>query len=91
MRGEAVRLGHLIVKHERELDATFAKGEIDTGRLHAATAEIARLQGDLRAAHLAAHLEMRRLLSPQQIAKYDELRGYAGGQKTNGRHDHGKH
>jgi Spy/CpxP family protein refolding chaperone len=89
MHAEAVRLGRRIVERERELDALFAKGDIDAGRLRTATAEIARLQGDLRAAHLAAHLEMRRLLSPQQIAKYDELRGYAAVQKTGGRHDHG--
>jgi Spy/CpxP family protein refolding chaperone len=91
MRGEAVRLGRRIVERERELDAMFAKGEIDASRLHAATDGIARLQGELRAAHLAAHLEMRRLLSPQQIAKYDELRGYAGERKSGGQHDHGKH
>jgi Spy/CpxP family protein refolding chaperone len=91
MRGEGVRLGRRIVERERELDAMFAKGEIDASRLQAATAGIARLQGDLRAAHLAAHLDMRRILSPQQIAKYDELRGYTGGQKTGRRHDHGKH
>jgi Spy/CpxP family protein refolding chaperone len=91
MRGEAVQLGRRIVERERELDSMFAKGEIDAGRLQASTAEIARLQGALRAAHLAAHLEMRRLLSPQQIAKYDELRGYAGKRKSNGQHDHGQH
>ena len=93
MRGEAVRLGRLIVERERALDASFAKGEIDASRLRAATAGIARLQGDLRAAHLAAHLEMRRLLSPPQIKKYDELRGYASGHKADAPHgrDHGKH
>jgi Spy/CpxP family protein refolding chaperone len=91
MRDEAVRLGRQIVERERELDAMFAKGEIDARRLHEATGRIARLQGDLRAAHLAAHIMMRRLLSPQQIMKYDELRGYAAGQKTGGQHGHGKH
>ncbi|MCA1567007.1 MAG: periplasmic heavy metal sensor [Acidobacteria bacterium] len=93
MRGEAVRLGRLIVERERALDAMFAKGEIDAGKLRAATSEIARLQGDLRAAHLAAHLEMRRLLSSQQIKKYDELRGYAAGRKAGAGHGHahGKH
>ena len=89
MHGEAVRLGRQIVERERALDAMFAAGEIDAGKLNAATAGIARLRGDLRAAHLAAHLEMRRLLSPHQIAKYDELRGYAAGQKTGGQHGHG--
>lgn len=93
MRGEALRLGRLIVEGERALDAMFAKGEIDARKLRASTTGIARLRGDLRAAHLAAHLEMRRLLSPQQVKKYDELRGYAAGRKAAGQHDHshGKH
>lgn len=91
MREEAVRLGRRIVERERELDAAFAKGDIDARRLRAATSEIARLEGELRAAHLSAHLEMRRLLSPQQIAKYDQLRGYTSGHKTGERHEHDKH
>lgn len=94
MRAEAVRLGRQIVERERALDALFAKGDIEAKTLRASTAEIARLQGNLRAAHLAAHLEMRRLLSPQQIEKYDELRGYTSGRQTPAAHDHrghGKH
>jgi Spy/CpxP family protein refolding chaperone len=89
MRAEAVRLGRSIVERERELDAMFAKEEIDAGKLRAKTSEIAQLQGDLRAAHLAAHLEMRRILSPPQVKKYDELRGYGAARKTGGQHDHG--
>jgi Spy/CpxP family protein refolding chaperone len=97
MREEAVRLGRRIVEREHALDAMFAQGEIDAGKLRAATSEIAQLQGSLRAAHLAAHLEMRRILSPQQIKKYDELRGYNGtGTQTPAaspqhKHGHGKH
>ena len=94
MQDEAVQLGRQIVERERALDGMFARGEIDAGKLSAATAEIARLQGNLRAAHLSAHLEMRRLLSPAQIKKYDELRGYAAtGQQTPAAHEHkhGKH
>lgn len=41
------------------------------------TGEVARLQGDLRYLHLAAHLELRRVLTEKQIKKYDELRGYS--------------
>jgi Spy/CpxP family protein refolding chaperone len=81
MRDEAVRLGRQIVERERELDAMFARADIDDKSLRAATAGIAALRGELRAAHLAAHLEMRRLLSPAQIKRYDELRGYAGAAK----------
>lgn len=91
MRDEAVRLGRRIVERERALDALFARGDMNAGKLRTETSEIAQLQGALRAAHLVAHLEMRRILSPQQIKKYDELRGYAAGQKTGGQHDHGKH
>jgi Spy/CpxP family protein refolding chaperone len=94
MRVEAIRHGTRIVELERELDALFAKGRVEDARMREITAEIGRAQGLLRAAHLAAHLEMRRLLSPRQIAKYDELRGYTAGRKTRGAaaHDgHGKH
>ena len=88
MHAEAVKLGQQIVARERELDAAFAGGEIDARKLEAATAEIARLQGLLRAAHLAAHLETRRILSPQQIKKYDELRGYNSNAPGHSEHEH---
>jgi Spy/CpxP family protein refolding chaperone len=77
MRAEAVALGTAIVARERELDARFAQGRMDAEALAGLTAEIGRLQGALRAAHLRAHLEMRRILSPRQSAAYDQLRGYA--------------
>ena len=87
MRDAAVRLGRGIVARERRLDALFAAGNITEAGLRAETSAIARLQGSLRAAHLAAHLEMRRLLSPAQIKKYDELRGYAGGRQKGAQED----
>jgi len=79
MKATAVALGRAIVEREATLDGLFARGEIDAKTLQAAVGEIARLQGELRAAHLAAHLETSALLSPQQIARYDELRGYGTG------------
>jgi Spy/CpxP family protein refolding chaperone len=96
MRVKALTLGSEIVEGERELDALFAKGEIDSSKLRAITSGIAQAQGRLRAAHLEAHLEMRRILSPAQIKKYDELRGYAGaGKQTPAApqhdHKHGRH
>lgn len=54
----------------------FAKGKANQLSLRANVEEIAGLQGDLRFVHLAAHLEIRRVLSPDQIEKYNELRGY---------------
>jgi hypothetical protein len=40
--------------------------------------------------NLAAHLETRALLSQEQIARYDALRGYGGGAPPPG-HDHHPH
>ena len=77
MRARAAALGAAIVALERELDAGFAASHMDAAALSRLTAEIARLQGQLRATHLQAHLAVRRLLSAQQVSAYDRLRGYA--------------
>jgi len=37
---------------------------------------LSRLQAEFRYAHLSAHLAIRTILTPDQIAKYDEMRGY---------------
>jgi Spy/CpxP family protein refolding chaperone len=91
MHDEATRLGRLVVGKEKELDALFAANKIDENKLAALTGEIALLQGSLRAAHLRAHLEMKRLLSAEQVKKYDELRGYQSPGKPHapGQHNHG--
>ena len=85
MSEEAIRLGKLIIERERKLDELFASGEIDEEGLSELTGEIGRLQGQLRAAHLRAHLEMKTLLSEHQARLYDQLRGYGNG------HSHGQH
>jgi hypothetical protein len=41
--------------------------------------EIARLYGELRFIHLAAHLSTRAILTADQVATYDRLRGYSSG------------
>jgi len=93
MHEDAVQLGKLIVEKEKGLDNLFAKQKIDEPQLQVLVSEIARLQGKLRVVHLKAHLQMKQVLSSQQIDKYDELRGY----ETNGKkaphqqHHHGRH
>lgn len=80
-------LGAELVERERVLDQLFQKGEISSDRLRAETASIAELQGRLRAVHLAAHLETRALLTKDQIAMYQHLRGYGDrGAPTQHRH-----
>jgi Spy/CpxP family protein refolding chaperone len=88
MHSEATRLGASLIIRERELDQLFANKEIDSDKLRRMAGEIARLQGELRVAHLQAHLETRRLLSPEQIKKYDELRGYDSSEHKDHQHKH---
>src|SRR6185503_4610073 len=78
MAEAATALGREIVARERELDGAFAESRIDAALLKAKTGEIAALMGRLRAVHLAAHIESRPLLSPEQVAAYNKLRGYSG-------------
>jgi Spy/CpxP family protein refolding chaperone len=80
MLGEAVRLGNAIVEKEGALDRLFAGGTATGETLAKATKEIAALQGELRAVHLMAHIEMKQVLTPAQIALFDTLRGYASAQ-----------
>jgi hypothetical protein len=76
MSAAARPLGDELIDHERALDQLFAQRAITPERLTAATAAIGDIQGRLRAIHLAAHLETRAVLSTEQIAQYDKLRGY---------------
>lgn len=76
MKEKAVALGKQIVEKEKELDELFRQNKIDGSLLQEKTQTIARLQGDLRSAHLEAHLEMKKLLSSPQVEKYNRLRGY---------------
>lgn len=76
MKNQAVDLGKQIIESETELDALFAQNKIESLILDERTRSIAKLQGDLRKTHLEAHLEMMKILSPEQIRKYKEIRGY---------------
>ncbi|MBV9017728.1 MAG: Spy/CpxP family protein refolding chaperone [Alphaproteobacteria bacterium] len=92
MSAAARPLGAELIERERDLDRLFARNEVTPEGLAAATAAIGEIQGRLRAAHLAAHLETRAVLTPEQIARYQELRGYAdAGAASAGGHTAGHH
>lgn len=76
MAARARELGAAIVELEKTLDRRFAHDHINPEVLAELTGEIARLEGELRGVHLAAHLETRALLEPSQIETYNRLRGY---------------
>jgi hypothetical protein len=54
----------------------MSRREITRDRLAAETAAIGELEARLRSVHLTAHRETRALLGPDQIALYEQLRGY---------------
>jgi Spy/CpxP family protein refolding chaperone len=89
MLKDATRLGKLIVEKESDLDKLFAGKKIDEAQLRSRVAEIAGLQGELRVVHLRAHLEMMRILTPGQIKRYAELRGYQGVDAVHNHQQHG--
>jgi Spy/CpxP family protein refolding chaperone len=79
MREEAIPLGKQLVAAEKDLNRAFAERTINPERLQAMTAAIAEKQGELRNSHLKYHLATAALLNPDQLRRYGELRGYAGG------------
>ncbi len=92
MRAEAMHLGAQVVAKETELERLFAEQQVEEERLREVLEEIGRMQAALRGAHLRAHLAMRRVLSTEQIARYNELRGYSskeeGRQPSHSEHRH---
>jgi Spy/CpxP family protein refolding chaperone len=77
MSDQAVRIGEGIIEKEAELSRRFEHGHIDEESLRPILSELGTLQADLRFTHLAAHLQTRAVLTPEQIEAYDRLRGYA--------------
>ena len=76
MHQQAVALGRKLIDLEKDLDRGFASSDMNTATLKQMTSEIGTLRGKLRAVHLEAHLETRAILTQEQIASYDRLRGY---------------
>lgn len=78
MRDAAQGLGAEILQQEAALDAAFRRGDLGAAELQRRLTDLSALRGDLRFVHLRAHLTVKALLSAAQVARYNELRGYAG-------------
>ncbi|MFQ6547047.1 Spy/CpxP family protein refolding chaperone [Aestuariibius sp. 2305UL40-4] len=90
MEADAQALGARYVAAEAKLDNAFAAGDLTPEALSALTRDAAAIEADLRAVHLAAHLEIKPLLSAHQVATYNRLRGYEG-DAGSGHSGHGNH
>ena len=79
MKSEAVVLGEKLIAEEASLDRQFAAKTITGTGLADGVQAIGMAQAALRVAHLKYHLATVDVLTPEQVARYAELRGYAGG------------
>jgi Spy/CpxP family protein refolding chaperone len=87
MKAKAKALGEAYVRAEKAVDQAFKSGTADAREVAARVAEANRLLGEVRLSHLLAHVEITPVLTPEQRARYAELRGYGSGSA----HQHHKH
>lgn len=87
MLAKAVPLGERYLANEAEIEARFRDGSMTPESLAALLAESARIESEIRFAHLDAHIATKALLTRHQVALYDEARGY--GDADHAAHEHG--
>lgn len=91
MSSKASALGRALVEEERKLDQLFASKTVTPDLLARSLTEIGALQAQVRGAHLEAHLAQVKILTPEQNARYAQLRGYGGAAPPAGNHQHPMH
>jgi Spy/CpxP family protein refolding chaperone len=89
MKAETIPLGASLISQERDLNNKFASRMITLASLEATTQGIGATQAALRAAHLKYHLSTVAILTPEQVARYNKLRGYKADERPP--HDHHQH
>ncbi len=77
MKQEAIPLGLELIELERILNNHFANGTITYELLAVLLEKIAQVQKKLRYVHLSTHLKTPNILTSEQIALYNKLRGYS--------------
>lgn len=90
MKAETIPLGEALIAQEAALDRQFAERRITPASLDETTARIGEAQAKLRAAHLRYHLAMLAVMTPEQVQRYGELRGYTAAHGSPSQH-HRRH
>lgn len=88
MKTDAERLGREVVHREDDLEARFRHDLTDEAGLRDLLRRAGEVWTELRFVHLRAHLATRALLTPDQIAAYNGLRGYTPGEDHHGGTEH---
>jgi len=77
MKAEAQATGLRYIEAERAIETAFREGRLDESGLRALVDEAESARAELRFIHLSRHLSTPPLLTEDQIARYNRLRGYA--------------
>lgn len=77
MRKAAIPTGERLIAAEAAIEAAFAEGRVEETSLRKLLAEAEAARAELRFIHLAQHYKTVQFLTPEQIARYKVLRGYA--------------
>jgi hypothetical protein len=75
-KAEARALGVELIDAERQLNELFVTKQATETSVRQQTEKIFTIQAKLRALHLVTHVKQTALLSKDQIARYQTLRGY---------------
>lgn len=79
MRADAIVAGTWFLAAQAALESDLRAGAIVQADLVIRVAELGRLEGELAAVHLVAHLVTATTLTPDQVTTYNELGGNAAG------------
>ncbi|HMN94596.1 MAG TPA: hypothetical protein PKC60_15320 [Hydrogenophaga sp.] len=77
MKQQAIPVGERLIAAEAAIEARFASGQVDEAALRRLLAEAEAARTELRFIHLSQHYKTVPLLRPEQIRRYQVLRGYA--------------
>lgn len=78
MQQKAIAEGKRLIEREKAMEDAFRAGPVSDEALKKLIADIEASRGALRYIHLSAHLTSPPLLTPRQIERYNQLRGYGG-------------
>lgn len=77
MRTAAIATGERLIAAEAAIEAAFAAGTVEETSLRRLLAEAESARTELRFIHLSQHYKTVQFLKPEQIERYNILRGYA--------------
>ena len=77
MKAKAIAVGARLINFEEQLENKFRNGTITAIELRTLLKQLAEVRAELRFVHLSTHLKTPAIVSAEQIARYNILRGYA--------------